>query len=164
MTAVLIKREPPSTTARFARRVDVLGAIFDFVGAGFIRHGLDPSLRPSVEFTVEELFTNMVKYSPGGGEVQLSLLPISGGVEATLIDEGVDPFDPTSAPQVDVELPLAERQPGKLGIHLVKRMVDSIEYAYRADRRQSRITFRKTLSGPSPTLTGASPRDRDALD
>ena len=89
--------------------------------------------------------------------MQLSLLPIPGGVEATLIDEGVEPFDPTTAPEVDVHLPLAERQPGKLGIHLVKRLVDSIEYAYRADRRQSRITFRKTLAG-------ASPGDRDALD
>ena len=164
MTAVLIKREPPSTTARFARRIDALGAIFAFVGDGFVRHGLDPSLRRPVEFTVEELFTNMVKYSPGGGEVQLSLLPIPGGVEATLIDEGVEPFDPTTAPEVDVELPLAEMQPGRLGIHLVRRLVDRIDYAYRADRRQSRITFRKTLSGPSPALAPASPGDRDALD
>jgi sigma-B regulation protein RsbU (phosphoserine phosphatase) len=163
MTAVLIKREPPSA-ARFARRIDALGAIFAFVDAAFLRHGLDASLRGPVELTVEELFTNMVKYSHGGGEVQLSLLPIPGGVEATLIDEGVEPFDPTTAPEVDVQLPLAERKPGKLGIHLVKRLVDSIEYAYRADLRQSRITFRKTLSGPSPTLAGASPGDRDALD
>jgi phosphoserine phosphatase RsbU/P len=164
MTAVLIKREPPSTTARFARRIDALGAIFAFVGTEFVRHGIDPSLRRPVEFTVEELFTNMVKYSHGGGEVQLSLLPIPDGVEATLIDEGVEPFDPTSVPEVDVELPLAERQPGRLGIHLVKRLVDRIDYAYRADRRQSRITFRKTLSGPSPALAEGSPRDRDALD
>ena len=27
---------------------------------------LDPELLPSVDLTLEELFTNMVKYSPGG--------------------------------------------------------------------------------------------------
>jgi len=163
MTVVLIKRERPSPT-HFARRIDAVGAIFDFVGAEFARHGVDPSLRRPVELALEELFTNMVKYGRGGAEVQLSLVPIPDGVEATLVDEGVEPFDPTAVPEVDVRRPLSERQPGGLGIHLVKRLVDSIDYEYRADRRQSRITFRKTVHGPSASGAGTVRGGRDALD
>ena len=165
MTAVLIKRELPPAIARFARRIDAVGAVFDFVGGEFARHGIDPSLRRPVELALEELFTNMVKYGRGGGaEVQLSLSPIPGGVEAILVDEGVEPFDPTAAPEVDVLRPLSERQPGGLGIHLVKQLVDSIGYEYRADRRESRITFRKTVPGSSPSGAGAAPGGRDGLD
>jgi anti-sigma regulatory factor (Ser/Thr protein kinase) len=47
----------------------------------------------------------------------------------------------------DVGLPLEQRQPGGLGIHLVRRMVDSVEYEYRKELRETRITFRKTGDG-----------------
>ena len=45
--------------------------------------------------------------------------------------------------------------PGGLGLHLIRRLVDSIEYHYSKENRQSRITFRKTIAG-SPTAAGAS--------
>jgi phosphoserine phosphatase RsbU/P len=149
MTAVLIKREllPPAT--RFPRRIDALDSIFAFIGRELVRLGVDSSLRQPVELAVEELFTNMVKYARGGGtDVQLSLAPIPGGVETTLVEEGVERFDPGAAPEVDVDRPLAERKPGGLGLHLVRRIVDSIDYQYDPHRRQSRITFRKTRGGP----------------
>jgi phosphoserine phosphatase RsbU/P len=149
MTAVLIKRELPPPATRFPRRIDALDSIFAFIGRELVRLGVDPSLRQPVELAVEELFTNMVKHARGGGsDVQLSLAPIPGGVEATLVDEGVEPFDPGAAPEVDVDRPLAERKPGGLGLHLVRRIVDSIDYQYDPHRRQSRITFRKTRGGP----------------
>ena len=42
-------------------------------------------------------------------------------------------------------LPIEQRKPGGLGLHLIRRHVDSIEYEYAENSRQSRITFRKTL-------------------
>ena len=153
VTAVLIKREmarPPATSS-FARSFDSLEAIFAFVGAVFASQGIDASLRTSVEFAVEELFTNMVKYGKASqAGVRLTLAQIPGGVEATLIDPDAEPFDITQVPDADVDLPIEQREPGGLGIHLVRRMVDSIEYDYREEIRQTRITFRKTLTGPPP--------------
>ena len=43
-------------------------------------------------------------------------------------------------------MPLAERQPGGLGLQLTRQMVDSIEYEYQDTQRRSRVTFRKTLA------------------
>ncbi len=40
---------------------------------------------------------------------------IDGGVEVTLIDYDVEPFDVTQAPEVDIGAPIEEREPGGWG-------------------------------------------------
>jgi serine/threonine-protein kinase RsbW len=136
-----------------------LPEIFDFTSATFAARKIDPRLLPAVDFTVEELFTNMVKYSKiGGAAVDFALTPIEGGVEVTLTDHDVEEFDVTLAPDVDVNLRIEQRTPGGLGLHLIRRMVDSIAYQYIEHGRQSHITFRKTLTGK--TAAGGAPITR----
>jgi anti-sigma regulatory factor (Ser/Thr protein kinase) len=135
--------------AKFARSFDSLPAIFGFTAQAFARAGVDPAIRQDVDFALEELFTNMVKYSTGSkADVRIELMPIEGGVEVTMTDYDVEPFDVTKAPDADVKLPIEERRPGGLGLHLIRRLLDSIEYEYSKERRQSRITFRKTNAAP----------------
>ena len=62
----------------------------------------------------------------------------------TIIDSDAEAFDVTQAPDADTNLPIEQRRPGGLGIHLVRKMVGSIRYEYSAAERVSRITFRKT--------------------
>jgi anti-sigma regulatory factor (Ser/Thr protein kinase) len=135
--------------ARFARSFDSLSSIFEFTAEAFGRAGIDPDLRQDVDFALEELFTNMVKYSAASkADVRIEISPVEGGVEVTLTDYDVEPFDVTKSPDVDVTLPIDERRPGGLGLHLIRRLLDSIEYEYSKERRQSRITFRKTGAAP----------------
>ena len=129
----------------FSRSFGSLAEIFAFTADFFARHRIDAGLRPTVDFTLEELFTNMVKYGrPGGNEVELALARIAGGVDVSLTDYDVEPFDPTQSPDADVTLPIEQRAPGGLGIHLTRRLVDELEYRYAPERREARITFRKT--------------------
>jgi anti-sigma regulatory factor (Ser/Thr protein kinase) len=74
---------------------------------------------------------------------------IPGGVEMALTDYDVEQFDVTRAPDVDTSKPIEQREPGGLGLHLIRRMVDSMEYEYSQERRQGRTTFRKTQAGPA---------------
>lgn len=53
-------------------------------------------------------------------------------------------FDPTRLKQVDVDAPLAERTPGGLGLYLVLKMADSINYEYHD--RTSKITFKNRVA------------------
>ena len=97
---------------------------------------------------MEELFTNMVKYSPGGAaRIDIGLAAITDGVEVTLTDYDVERFDVTAAPDAVTDLPIEQRRPGGLGLHLIRRLVDAIDYDYSEVDRRSRITFRKTVSG-----------------
>ena len=151
MTVVLVKREGAAATSRmFRRSFDSLQAIFAYTAEFCSRHGVDPGLLPTVDFVVEELFTNMVKYSPdGAAEVRIDMTAVAGGVEMALTDYDVEQFDVTRAPDVDIDLPIEQRKPGGLGLHLIRRMVDSMKYEYSQERRQGRTTFRKTLAGPA---------------
>ena len=62
-----------------------------------------------------------------------------------LTDYDVDRFDVTEAPGANVDLPIEQRRPGGLGLHLVRCMLDRVDYEYSDVERRSRIRFRKTL-------------------
>src|SRR6476659_3194065 len=149
MTAVLVKRQDPSwARGSFARSFDSIGSMTAFSAEAFIRMRIDARLLPIVDLAVEELFTNMVKYGAGSSApVRIEIGAIAGGVEVRLIDDDVEPFDITRAPDVDIDAPIEDREPGGLGLHLIRRMVDSVEYGYVKERRQSRITLRITGAG-----------------
>jgi anti-sigma regulatory factor (Ser/Thr protein kinase) len=136
----------------FERSIDSLAAVFAYTAECFERQKIDDKLLPTVDFAVEELFTNMVKYGGASrARVRIKVGGIDGGVEVTMIDYDVEPFDVTKAPDVDIDKPIEERQPGGLGLHLIRRLLDSVDYEYSRATRQSRITFRKTAAGmPGP--------------
>jgi anti-sigma regulatory factor (Ser/Thr protein kinase) len=134
----------------FRRSFDALADIVAFTADAFAREGIDAALRPTVDFAVEELFTNMIKYGKGSSaDVRLEIRAVEGGVEVALTDYDVERFDVTKVPDADVRLPIEKRRPGGLGLHLIRRLLDSIDYEYSEERRQSRITFRKTAAGPA---------------
>src|SRR5260221_3891901 len=152
MTIVLVKRDAAGTENRtFHRSFDSLQQIFAFTADFLAGHGIDPGILPTVDLTVEELFTNMVKYSPAGGaRVRIEMAAIDGGVEGALTDYDVERFDVTRAPDAHTGMPIEQREPEGLWLHLLRRLVDSMDYEYSAESRQSRIAFRKTSAGPGP--------------
>jgi phosphoserine phosphatase len=167
ITLVLVKRESreAATHRSFGRSFDALPEIFAFTADAFARLRVDRALLPAVDFAVEELFTNMVKYSTmSGAAIRIELTRIDDGVEVTLTDYDVEPFDVTRAPEVDVTLPIERRRPGGLGLHLIRRLVDFVGYEYSKEKRESRTTFRKTLGGPPAAAGKADGGGENARD
>ena len=148
MTAVVVKRQAESVSGTFGRSFDSIAALVAFTADAFAQLSIDARLLPTIDLAVEELFTNMVKYGAGSAApVELRLTAIDGGAELAMTDRDVAPFDVTRAPDVDIDAPIAQRSPGGLGLHLLRRMADSLEYEYKTDGRRSRITLRTTLAG-----------------
>ncbi len=147
MTVVLVKREvwPVAADWTFKRTFEAIPEIAQFTADVFASHQIDARLLAPLDLVLEELFTNMVKYGNGNAPVRVTLRKTPGGLQATLTDFGVEAFDITRAPEVDTTLPIEEREAGGLGLHLVRKLVDSIEYEYLKDSRQSRITFSMTV-------------------
>jgi len=124
--------------------VDNLDRVLAFVDGELEK--LDCPMREQVQIdvAVEELFVNIASYAyvPGEGDavVQLETAQEDRGVTITFIDGGV-PFDPLAKPDPDVTLSAEERQIGGLGIFMVKKSVDVMEYTYKYG--QNILTIRK---------------------
>ena len=133
---------------RFRRRFESLDAMFELT-SGFLRaNDIKDSDAYSVTFALEEIFTNYVKYNASGeSDIEVYLRMQDDAVRMTLTDFDSPRFDPTTdAPKVDTSLPLSERQPGGLGLHLVIQMVDRVEYAHHD--RMSSIIITKRVTRP----------------
>ena len=91
---------------------------------------------------LEEVFTNILRYAyadAGAHEVRFSARRTEDHVVLEFADDG-RAFDPLSAKPPDLRLPPEERPIGGLGIHLVRKIADALEYA-REDGR-NRLTVR----------------------
>jgi len=126
----------------FPREVGSLPAVFDFIDEFFDRAAIGGEHRVPVHFAVEELFTNLIKYGGGREEILVELRREPGRLAVSLTDLGGQPFDIRSAPDARVDLGPRERTPGGLGIHILKRMVDGIDYEY-VDGRSTTTIFKK---------------------
>jgi len=114
----------------FRRNLESLDGIFTFAAKLENDSGLDDSESYFLDLTLEELFTNLVRHAPGSDEIEIEIELEGGLLTIRLIDRETKPFDGNSLGEVDTEAPLMEREPGGLGIHLVKKMADSLDYDY----------------------------------
>ena len=88
-------------------------------------------IRMKIDLAIDELIANVANYAYASGKgevtVRFAFDEADRMVSITFIDEGV-PYDPLKKRDPDVTLSAAERQIGGLGIFLVKKTMDSMEY------------------------------------
>lgn len=129
---------------KFKRDIKSLDKIFDFVREFIAKYNFDDSIAFTLNLVVEELFTNLVKYNAEAShDILISLNRDENKLIITLTDFDVEPFDVTKSEKVDVNQSVKKRKVGGLGLHLVKQMVDKIDYEYK--NRESKITLIKNL-------------------
>jgi serine/threonine-protein kinase RsbW len=96
----------------------------------FRAHQLPGKALMDLQLALEELLTNISSYGYTGPEehpirIRANLLGAELHIEVE--DEGI-PFNPLAHPPPDLTLPLAERPIGGLGIHMIRKSVDQLDY------------------------------------
>lgn len=97
---------------------------------------LEMSLTMSINLALEEAVVNVMSYAyPAGtkGNVNIEAEADEEWLKFVISDNGV-PFDPTEKEEVDTTLNAEERPIGGLGIHLVRQIMDSINYEFIDDK------------------------------
>ncbi len=131
---------------RFRRQLSALPAVFAMSEEFCARDQALKTEKYTLDFVLEEIFTNLVKYGSGEDDEILIAIDQRGQELVLSVTEfSASPFDMRDAPAPDVTLPLEERTPGGLGIHLIRGMVDRIDYDYDADKKKSTITIYKEM-------------------
>ena len=87
-----------------------------------------------IDVAVEEIYVNIANYAyaPGVGdaEIEAEILPDSKTLKVTFKDSGT-PYDPLKKVDPDVTLGVEDRQIGGLGIYMVKKSMDKVDYEYK---------------------------------
>lgn len=110
-------------------QVEELNKLPEFVDTVCEEAGIDMALIASLNLALEEAATNVVLYAYGKneGELDIEAVYTDKYLKFILIDTGIA-FDPTHKEEVDTTLGVEERSIGGLGIHLVRQIMDSVNY------------------------------------
>jgi anti-sigma regulatory factor (Ser/Thr protein kinase) len=129
---------------KFKREMASLEKLFEFVKVFIATNRINESTAFSLKLAIEEIFTNLVKYDhKASGEIPVSLDLMNDRVVVTLLNIGGQRYDISAVENVNVDLPLHQREIGGLGLHLVRSMVDDLAYEYKQDT--GKITIIKVL-------------------
>lgn len=113
---------------------------------------MSDGVRKQLMVAADEIFTNIAMHGypeeEGTMEISVKFDETDRCLALTFTDSGI-PFDPLEATEPDLDRPPEEREIGGLGIFLVRRFMDSVEYRRENDRNV--LVLRKMI----PTADGS---------
>lgn len=108
------------------------------------RDNWPPDLVFKLNLVLEELGVNIVNYSGATGDIEISLASDADRVTVEISDNG-RPFNPlTDLDAPDVAAPLGDRPIGGLGVHLVRSMMDEMQYSRENGKNKLAMTKLKS--------------------
>ncbi len=100
-----------------------------------------------ISVAIDEIFSNIVQYGYGGksGPITVSVASEADpkAVSVTFEDEGI-PYNPLLREDPDVTLSAEDRSIGGLGVYVVKKAMDDVEYRY--ENGKNILTIRKNIA------------------
>lgn len=125
--------------------IETIPQLNAFIDGFCEEQGIAMDIAIRLNLAIEEAVVNVMNYAyPKGtvGYVDIDMEADEENVTVILSDKGI-PFDPTKKEKVDTTLSAEERPIGGLGIHLVREIMDTVDYAY-TDHKNI-LTLKKTL-------------------
>jgi anti-sigma regulatory factor (Ser/Thr protein kinase) len=105
-------------------------------------NGVDDSACYDVRLALEEAISNTIKYGYEGQEVRT--IHVRAGFENYKlfleIEDDANAFNPLEAPPPDLSLPVEKKPVGRLGIYLMRSVMDEIDYKRTATKNILRMT------------------------
>lgn len=122
--------------------IENIGTVTDFVDDFLDALACPLKSKMQIDIAIDELFGNIAHYAYKDGigmaTVQIEWQEVLSAVILTFIDQGI-PFNPLEREDPDITLSAEERNIGGLGIHMVKKNMDKMEYEYHEGQNRLRI-------------------------
>jgi serine/threonine-protein kinase RsbW len=131
---------------KFPAQIENLYNILHFIKRCAHDQGLPKERIKEIELAAEEALVNIFNYAYPGekGDVEVHCrVDDPGTLICDIIDAGI-PFNILSQADPDLSGNILERDIGGLGVFLIKKMADSVDYERKEDRNILTLTFHKT--------------------
>lgn len=131
---------------QFDATIQNIEKVTDFVNVELEKYDCPMKAMMQIDVAIDEIFSNISHYAykpevgPATVRVEVDENPLT--VIITFIDHGV-PYDPLSQEDPDVTLSAEEREIGGLGVFLVKKTMDYVNYEYKEG--QNILTVKKNI-------------------
>ncbi len=137
----------PAATHVFEVTNDIheVARLSEALGALWAQRELPPEGEMDATLALEEILSNVIRhgFQPGqASEIRVRVSFEPSAYEIEVIDNAA-PYNPLLREDPDLNVPIAQRRPGGLGIFLVKKLADELRYDYRDGRNH--LVFRKNL-------------------
>ena len=117
---------------KFKKEIGSLDAIFNFIHQFIITYEIQESLTFKMNLIVEEVFTNLVKYNRQSlNDILINLTKEKETISICMTDFDVHSFNVTESKEPNIYKSLKDRTVGGLGLHLVRKIADKMEYEYK---------------------------------
>lgn len=87
-----------------------------------------------IDIVVEEIYVNIAHYAyaphEGDAVIWCGVIRDKENLLSIRFEDWGKPFNPLEKEEADITLPEEQREIGGLGIYMVKRMMDKVEYRY----------------------------------
>ncbi|MBQ9384145.1 MAG: ATP-binding protein [Ruminiclostridium sp.] len=120
--------------------------VIEFVDEMLEEYGCGMKEQMAIDVAIDELFANIAHYAynpeTGYATVRVDVLKDPLSVEVTFIDNGRQ-YDPLAKEDPDTTLSLEEREIGGMGIFIVKKSMDAVNYEYKDGKNI--LTIKKNI-------------------
>ena len=125
--------------------VDSIEKVTEFVNDRLQKSNIPQKIQTQIDVVIDELMSNVTKfaYRDGkNGNISVEMEVNEEEIAMTFRDSGV-PFNPLEQADPDVNAPLEQRKIGGLGLFLVRKTMDRLNYVY--ENGQNVLTVIKKL-------------------
>jgi len=121
---------------QFAAKFEFLDEIRDFVGEIARAGGFGEKDIYNIQLATDEAASNIIEHAYENrpdGILELSCGMQGDSIKIILTDRG-ESFDPSEIPMPDLKADLSDRKIGGLGIFLMRKLMDEVQYEARPDK------------------------------
>lgn len=118
-----------------------LSEVRDFVASYATKHGISAHEVEDIRLAVDEAYTNIINHAYKNDHsqfVEINMGSNDNEFWISLKDNGTS-FDPTAYPEPDVRRKIKAKERGGVGVFLMKKLMDRIEYYKHEDSNELRM-------------------------
>jgi serine/threonine-protein kinase RsbW len=125
-----------------------LAALRETVREGIVAAGFPLKLCNRVTIAVDEAITNIIEHAfpdvPRGlGRIRIIQDVSAEAYRIEIVDDGMLHYDPSKHSTVDIEQHVASGKDSGLGIFLIRRIMDQVDYAFDRGKRNHLIMVKR---------------------